>query len=216
MAEIRPVVDAIFSYVKAHPEELLRALRNALALRFGVPIAALRWLAGRVKGKKAPKDVEIEAVPPGVRIAATIDLMGTPVRASSVIFVERVSAGPEELRIEVRVADVALKVLDENAQTPIAALLRSGALDLSKPGNLVAYMPKRPALLVEAKDDRIVLDLMRHPKFAKDARLRRAVGLVVPLVTVAAIETDPEHVDVALRAFPEGLGEVLNGIKRAL
>ncbi len=216
MAEIRPVIDAVFAYVKAHPEELLRALRNALALRFGVPIAALRWLAGRVKGKQAPKDVEIEAVPPGVRIAATIDLMGTPVRASSVIYVERVSASPEELRVEVRVADVALKVLDDNAQTPIAALLRSGALDLSKPGNLVAYMPKRPAMLVEAKDDRIVLDLMRHPKFSKDARLRRAVGLVVPLVTVAAIESDPEHVDVALRAFPDGVGEVLSSIKRAL
>ena len=63
MAEIKPVLDAVFSYVKAHPEELLRALRNALALRFGVPIVALRWLAGRVKGKKAPKDVDIEAVP---------------------------------------------------------------------------------------------------------------------------------------------------------
>ena len=99
MAEIKPVLDAVFSYVKAHPEELLRALRNALALRFGVPIVALRWLAGRVKGKKAPKDIEIEAVPPGVRVAATIDLMGTPVRASAVLFVERVSASPDELRI---------------------------------------------------------------------------------------------------------------------
>ncbi|HEV8246616.1 MAG TPA: hypothetical protein VGP93_12645 [Polyangiaceae bacterium] len=216
MAEIRPVLEAVFNYVKAHPEELLRALRNALALRFGVPIVALRWLAVRVKSKKAPKDVEIEAVPPGVRIGATIELMGTPVRASAVICVERVSAGPDELRLEVRLSQVALKVMDDNAQTPVAALLRSGALDLSKPGNLAAYMPKRPAMLVEAKDDLIVLDLMRHPKLAKDARLRRAVGLVVPLVTVAAIETDPEHLDVALRAFPEGLGEVLNGIKRAL
>jgi hypothetical protein len=216
MSEIKPVVDAVLSYVRAHPEELLRALRNALALRFGVPIVALRWLAGRVKGKKAPKNIELEAVPPGVRVAATIDLKGTPVRASAVIFVERVSASPEELRLEVRLAEVSLKVMDESSESPIAALLRSGALDLSKPGNLAAYMPKRPAMLVEAKDDRIVLDLMRHPKFAKDARVRRAVGLLVPLITVAAIESDSEHLDVSLRPLPEGFTEAINGIKRAL
>lgn len=214
MAEIRPVVEAVFSYLKAHPEELLRALRNAVALRFGVPIAALRWLAGQVKGKKAPKDVEVSAVPPGVRIAATIDLMGTAVRASGVIFVEQVTAGPEELKLEIRLSDVALKVLDETSESPVAALLRSGALDLSKPGNLAAYMPKRPAMLVAAKDDRVTLDLMRHPKFAKDARLRRAVGLVVPLITVSAIETDPSHLEVALRAFPDGIGQVLSNIKK--
>jgi len=215
MAEIKPVLDAVFTYVKGHPEELLRALRNALALRFGVPIVALRWLAGRVKGRKAPKDIDIEAVPPGVRVAATIDLMGTPVRASAILFVERVSASPDELRLEVRLAEVSLKVMDEKSESPIAALLKSGALDLSKPGNLAAYMPKRPAMLVEAKDDRIVLDLMRHPKFAKDARVRRAVGLILPLITVAAIESDPEHLDVALRPLPDGLAEAINGIKRA-
>ncbi len=60
-------------------------------------------------------------------------------------------------------------MLDETSESPVAALLRSGALDLSKPGNLAAYMPKRPAMLVAAKDDRVTLDLMRHPKFAKDA-----------------------------------------------
>jgi hypothetical protein len=94
--------------------------------------------------------------------------------------------------------------------------LKSGALDLSKPGNLAAYMPKRPALLVEARDDRIVLDLMKHPKIAQDERLRRAIAVVVPFVTVRAIETDPEHLDIALRALPEGLGEVVMGLRRGL
>lgn len=216
MAEIRPVVEAVFSYLKAHPEELLRAVRNAVALRFGVPLVALKWLAGRVKGKQAPKDVEVSAVPPGVRIAATIDLMGTAVRASGVIFIEQVNANAEELKLEIRLSDVALKVLDESSESPVAALLRSGALDLSRPGNLVAYMPKRPPMLVAAKDDRVTLDLMRHPKFQKDARLRRAVAFIVPLVTVRAIEADPSHLEVALRAFPEGIGRVVDGLKRGL
>jgi hypothetical protein len=211
-----PVLGAAAGYVRRHPEELLRAARNAVTMRFGLPIVALRWLAGNLGGKKAPKDVEISAVPPGVRLAATVDLMGTTVRASAIVIIEALKLDAETLRIEIKLREVALKCLDDRQETPVAALLRSGALDLSKPGNLAAYMPRRPALLVEAQGDRIVLDLMKHPKLARDARLKRALNALVPLVTVAAIESDPDHVDVAFRAFPDGLGEVVAGFRRAL
>jgi hypothetical protein len=190
--------------------------KNAVTMRFGVPIVALRWLASNLGGKKGPKDVEISAVPPGVRLAATVDLMGTTVRASAVVVIERLQLDSKTLRIEIRLREVAMKALDDRQETPVAALLKSGALDLSRPGNLAAYMPKRPALLVEAKDDRIVLDLMKHPKLARDIRLRRALSALAPLVTISAIESEPEHLDVALRAFPAGLGEVLAGFRRAL
>ena len=211
----KAVASAVGSYIKDHPDELWRLLRNAVALRFGVPLAALRWLAAKGGGKKAPKDVQIDAVPPGVRIAASLDLMGTPVRASAIVFVERVSVNAQELRFELRLAEVSLKVTDENSATPIAALLKSGALDLSKPGNLAAYMPKRPALLVEAKDDRIVIDLMRHPKFARSESAQRAIRILAPLITVSGIETDPEHLDVALRPFPDGMRDVLSRVRKA-
>jgi len=215
LASAIPVLGAAAAYVRRHPEELLRAVRNAVGMRFGLPIVALRWLAGNLTGQKAPKDVEISAVPPGVRVAATVDLMGTTVRASAIVIIEALKLDAETLRIEIRLREVAMKCLDDRQETPVAALLRSGALDLSRPGNLAAYMPKRPALLVEAKDDRIVLDLMKHPKLARDARLKRALHALVPLVTVSAIESDPEHLDVALRAFPDGLGEVVAGFRRA-
>jgi hypothetical protein len=142
--------------------------------------------------------------------------MGTPVRASAIVYVEDIHIAPETLRIELRLAEVSLTLVDQASESPIAALLKSGALDLSKPGNLAAYMPKRPPMLVEAKDDRIVLDLMKHPKFASQKRLKRALGIVVPLVTIGAIETDPEHLDVAFRALPKGLGEVFRGARRAV
>jgi hypothetical protein len=216
MQALLPVLENAAKYLRDHPEELLRALRNLLALRFGVPLDALRFFAGRAKGKKAPKDLVLEAVPPGLRVAATVDLMGTPVRAGATVFIERVSITPEELRFEIRLAGVSLKVAEDAPESPIAALLRSGALDLSKPGNLAAYMPKRPALLVEAKDDRVVIDLMRHPKIAKNPRAIRAVALLAPLLTVAGIESDSEHLDVTLRAFPDGLKEAVGGLRKVL
>lgn len=209
------VIGAIGGYLKENPEELLRVAKNAIGLRFGVPISALRWLARQASGAKGPRDVEIEAVPPGVRVAASLELMHTPLRASATVYVSQVVLNPSELRVELRLRDVSLKVLDERAQTPVAALLRSGALDLSKPGNLAAYMPKRPAFLVEAADDRVVLDLMKHKKLTAE-KAKRIVQLITPLVVVKAIETDDAHLDVALAAFPRGVGAAWNGLRRLL
>jgi hypothetical protein len=200
----RAVLEALTAYLRRHPDEALRFLRNALGFRFGVPLDAFRWLADQAQGKKAPRDLDIEAVPPGVRIAATIDAMGTPLRASGVVYIERVEFSSETFRIELRLAQVALKVLNDSLDSPIAALIRSGALDLSRPGNLAAFMPKRPAVLVDAKDDRIVLDLMKHPKLARHPQIGRILGMISPLVGIRSVASDRGHFDVELQPFPEG------------
>jgi hypothetical protein len=211
------LVQAVAGYVRSHPEELVRAARNALSLRVGVPLQALRWFVSQGaptngKGSKGPRDVEIEARPPGVYLAASFELMGTPIRASGVVYIERVITAPGELKLELRLAEVSLKVLDDKVDTPVAALLKSGALDLSKPGNLAAYMPKRPPILVEARDDRIVVDLMRHPKLLNDPKVRKLLELLTPLVIVSNVSTDSEHVDLSFRAFPEGLSDAVQRI----
>jgi hypothetical protein len=216
LMDARQIAGAVGTYLKEHPEELWRLLRNALAMRFGVPLAALRWLAVKGAGKKAPTDVQIESAAPGVRVAASLDLMGTPVRASAIVYVERVRANATELCFEFRLAEVSLKVTDETSATPIAALLKSGALDLSKPGNLVAYMPKRPPMLIDAKDDRIVIDLMKHPKFANNQNAQRLARVLAPLVTVSGIASESEHLDVAFRPFPEGVAEVIARVRNLI
>lgn len=215
MPDKKAILQAASGYLKDHPEELVRALKSAAALRIGLPLDALRWLAAQAKGRRAPKNVEIEAVPPGLRVTATVDAMGTPLRASFVVFIDRVRVNAAELRFEVRVADLQLKVLDETSESPLAGLLKSGALDLSKPGNLVGFMPKRPKVLVEAQDDRIVLDFKKHPKL-QNGKADRILGFVTQLVTVRSIESDSNHLDVGLGAFPEGVSEAINALRRAL
>ncbi|MEP7126098.1 MAG: hypothetical protein ABJE95_34515, partial [Byssovorax sp.] len=60
-------------YLKQHPEEIFRALRGALGLRLGLPMDAIRYLVRELGGgKNAPKDVVIEAAPPGVRVGLTV------------------------------------------------------------------------------------------------------------------------------------------------
>jgi hypothetical protein len=201
------IAHAAAGYLRSHPEELVRAVRGAVGLRFGVPLDALRYMAREfASGKKAPKDVVIEARPPGLRLEATVAAMGTTMRARLTLFIEELEVDAEQAKVTARISDMELEVL-EGADSPLAGLIKSGALDLSKPGNLVAYMPKRPDMLVDAKDDRVVLDLLKVPKIAQHPKVRRWLAMVTPTFNVAAIRTRDDHLDVHFRANPGRIGE---------
>jgi hypothetical protein len=199
------------TYLADHPEELLRVAKNVALMRLGIPLDALEFLAGQLKGRKAPTDVVVEAVPPGVRFGATVDAMGTTVRALASVYFDAVRFNPAEVRLEIRIADMKLEVIGDS-DSPVAALIKSGALDLSKPGNLVAYMPKRPPSLVEAADDKIVIDLMRDPKLSR--RIGSLVSLITPVVSVRSIETDSAHLDIYFSCFPDGLTNALSSLRQ--
>ncbi|MDI1430587.1 MULTISPECIES: hypothetical protein [Polyangium] len=205
------------NYLKEHPEEIVRALRSALGLRASIPMDALRYLAREFvpDNKKAPKDIVIEAAPPGVRIAATVDAMGTPLRASLILHIEEIAISLTEMRIGVRIEGLTLTVLGDSS-SPLAGLLKSGALDLSKPGNLVAFMPKRPPMLVEAKDDRLTLDLMKVPKIAENPKVRRYLSIVLPVASVRAIRTKDDHLDVHLKANLGGLSQAIAAARQTV
>jgi hypothetical protein len=208
-------VDAVRTYLRTHPEELGRAVRSALGLRFGVPVAALRWLGQQAERTGKVEDFQIESVPPGIRLAANLDLMNTPIRAGAIVYVERIVFNDEELTVALRLEEVALK-LNGESESPIAALIKSGALDLSNPGTLVNFMPNRSPVLAEANGNRIVLDLMRDPNIGKNPLVRRAVSVLTSFVTLHGVETDTKHVDIAFRALPTGLGGAVRSVRNNL
>ena len=214
MLEARYVLNAVVDYVRKNPDELVRAAVNAAGLRFGVPIAALRWLSSQAKlPKKAPRDIDIGSAPPAIRLSLSLDAMGTPIRATGAVRVDEIDLSPEAMRIGLRLSDLKLALLADS-ETPIATLIKSGALDLSKPGNLVKFVPKRPPAIVEADGDRIVIDLMKVPAVADNALLRRALAVVTPVVGIRAVETDGDHLYVALRASPRGLPQAIAALRR--
>jgi hypothetical protein len=213
MLDARELLNAAVDYVRKNPDELVKAAVNAAGLRFGVPLAALRYLTSQAKlPKKAPKDIDIGSAPPAIRIALSVDAMGTPVRATAAIKVDEIDLSPTAMRIGLKLSDVKLTLLGES-DAPVATLIKSGALDLSKPGNLVKFLPKRPGAIVEADGDRIVLDLMKVPAVADNHRLRRLLAIVTPVVNVRAVETDRDHVYVALKASPRGLPRALAALR---
>lgn len=209
----KAVIERTLGWIRSNPEGVVQVLRNAVSQRLTIPLDALRFAASEMRGKRVPEDVEITAVPPGIRVAATVNAMRTTLRASGTVFVDLVRIGPEELRLELRLQDVALAVIGES-DSPVATLIRSGALNLSQPGKLIGSLPKRPLFVVEAAGDRVVLDLMRDPKIA--ARVRRATSLITPLVTISGIESNGDALGVQLSCLPAGLASAVASLRTAL
>jgi len=207
------VLERAARWMRSHPEEIIGAALDAVALRLTVPLDALRFLVRQMKGRNAPEDVEMVAVPPGLRVAATLNAMKTRLRASATLLIEEMRLGPEELRFSLRLRHVSLAVIGQS-DSPVATLVNSGALDLSRPGKLVANLPKRPPFIVEADGDRLVIDLMRDPKLAR--KLRRAAGVLTPLVTVTGVESKGDVMTLQLACFPEGLLGALGSIREAM
>ena len=68
-----------------------------------------------------------------------------------------------------------------------------------------ARLLAQPAALVEAKDDRITVDLMKIPKIAENPRLKQILSVLTPVVGVRAIKTKDDHLDVHLKADLTGV-----------
>jgi hypothetical protein len=196
-------------FMVKNPLSVLQVARHAASLRLAVPLDALRWFVENTPpSKKSPTDVSITAQPPAIHVGATLELMGSKLRASAAVAVEELRIDPDEMRLTLRLSRVEMRVLDRS-ETPIAGLIKSGALDLTKPGNLVNFMPKKPPALIEAHDDLLVLDLMKVPKLGNNLALRKVLARLTPVLNVAALKTEGDFLIVALRATPQGFPRAL-------
>ena len=213
MSLAQTAVEAARGYIRENPSEITRAIRNAFGLRVGVPLAALRWFGKQAEKAGKVEDLKVDAVPPGVKVSASIDLMGTPIRAGAVIYIDRIVFDDDEMTLVLRLEEVMLK-LNGDAQTPVAALIKSGALDLSNPGSLVGFMPNRNPVIAEAKDNRITLDLMRDPRIGQNPMVRSLVAVLTSLVTLRDIESDDNHLEVGFRALPIGFRGAARSLRR--
>lgn len=209
----KKAVRAAGGYLKRHPEELLRAARNAAAMKLGIPVKALLWVARELGGDKVPADLLLEARRPGIYARASFEMMKTPLRGGANIIVESVVVRSDAILIDLRFEDITLEVTRPNVGTPVAALIQSGALDVSRPGDLLSYMPQRPALLVESRGNVITIDLLRHPKLSAK-KAKKLVALIAPLLCVEAVRTDDSHLDVAFSPLPGGPAEVFTQLRK--
>lgn len=197
-----------------NPTTMLSMARHALGMRVAVPLDALRWfISNTPPSKKAPQDITIIPRPPAISLGATVDLMGTTVRAGASIRTENIQISEHSVRVTLRLSDVTMKVLGES-MTPLAGLLKSGALDLSKPGNLAKFMPKKSPVLVEAHDDVVVLDLMQDAGFANNDKVRAVLNTLTPVVQVSSMSTEGDFLILQLKASPFGISRAIHAARQ--
>lgn len=212
MLDRRLALEAATQYIRTHPEEVRRFIRGGFGLRFGVPLAAFRWLVSHVLGDANGMDPVIEAASPGLRVAATLEKMDTKMRARATMFITRISVSAHELRMELRLEDVGITVLSEQ-RTIVSALINSGALDVSRPGDLVNELPGIPDFIVEADGHRIVVDLMKAPSLANNPMARHLLGLTSSIISLHGVHTEEDHLDVVFRALPRGGSAAVNALQ---
>jgi hypothetical protein len=201
-----------FDYVRRNPFALVTVARHAARLRLVVPLDVVRWGLGKIRSDKL-SELAVSARPPGLGLELVANVMGNRLRVGGTLHIDEITVGPGTLRAEVRLRDLSL-TQEGGAGGPLQALLASGAIDLKKPGNLVAFLPERPALLVEADGDRFVLDLMQVRALARNQRLQRLLGLISPVVSIRDVDSDGDDLLIGLRITPTGLPVALASLRQ--
>ena len=177
------------------------AVRRATGFPVGDRPAAARRRGGRRHDRSAP---------PGLRVAGNLVLMKTRLRAAASLYIGSAAERRGD-NIEIRLEDVSMKLLGES-QTPLGALMASGALDLSSPATSSSSC-RSYSRFWRMPTTTGSLDLMRHPKLAQNELVRARSGLTA-LVTVRAVETKSDHLDFT-RTLPDGMGPRGRAVARA-
>ena len=210
-----PIKEAISDagrYVVGNPSVVLRMLAHAASLRLAIPLDIIRWLASHIlTGDDDPGNVRITAVPPGLRLEAEAVFMRNAMKAGATLVVKSVTASPDELTVSIRVDDLTMEAKDP--KSPLAQLLKSGALPLDKPGNLMKMAGKLPPVVAETSDDVLVLDLMQVPEIRDNAAVRQALEAFTPVIPLEEVYTDEDLLLIAFRAVPSGFPRMLSSIR---
>ena len=198
------------AYLLGNPSELFTVVRGAAGFKVVIPIDALRWVLGKVvRGKRAPRELTLGTSPPALHIGALVEVMGNGLRAGADITIDSIDLSLDALRLELSINNLSLEA--ENPQSPMAQMVK--AIDVTKPANLMSFIPKRPAALVEATGNRVVLDLMRVEKLAANATVRKVLGIAAPLLGRIQISTDADHLIVAVHPRLAGVASAISAIR---
>jgi hypothetical protein len=184
------------TYVASHPQLWFSAARNAVRRELTIPIDLLRWGIDRRPRGKGPEKIELFPADPDLGFAITVDLYGTKLEVTSHITIESIEPTRDSLNLAIRVSN--LKV-DAPPNSPAAMMVAS--LPLSRPAALMNMMPQKHAALVEANEDRFVIDLLKIKALAKNPVLRRVLA-ALSFVRVVGARAEGDNLALALDVSP--------------
>jgi len=211
--KVANLIKSLGRYAATHPRQVGEIARHALSRRLAIPLDLVRWAVTLMpSGDQSPKDLTVIAQPPALGLGATANLMGTELRVDAALLIDAIDATTDAAKITFRIKDLRASVLN-NLQGNLAKLLASGALNLSKPASLLGMIGKKPAAILEAKDDRFVIDLLKFPKLAQNPSFQKALAAVTPVLAVGDIHTEGDLLVIGLRANPRRIRESIQALR---
>jgi hypothetical protein len=194
------------------PAQALRLLLQALGGRISIPLSEIR---GRLAQLSKKVTLEIEPVSPGLRIRGEAHALGAPIRFGARIDASGVDIEGERRTIRIRLSEVELAT-SEDAPGPLADAIRNGMIDTNNPATLIGNMISLPDVIVEAKGQDVVLDLMRIPAIQRDDMLRAAIAAATSYLCVKGIRVSGDAIELQLGLLPGGPKEAALSTARAV
>ncbi len=190
----------------------VRVAVEALGGRVSIPLSAIRSRLARLAEKVT---IDIEPASPGLRIRGEANALGAPIIFAARVDADGVHVKGEARTVRITLSDVELSTT-EDAPGPLADAIRNGMIDTQNPATLIGNMMSLPEMIVEAKGQDIVLDLMRVPAIRKDELLRAAVAAATSYLCVKGIRVADNAVELKLGLLPGGPKEAALSTARAL
>jgi hypothetical protein len=158
--------------------------------------------------------LEIEPASPGLRIRGEAHALGAPIAFAARIDADGVHIEGERRTVTIRLSEVELST-SEDAPGPLADAIRNGMIDIDNPATLIGNMITLPDMIVAAKGQEVVLDLMRVPAIQRDEMLRAAIAAATSYLCVKGIRISDDAVELELGLLPGGPKEAALSTARA-
>lgn len=169
------------TYLYRHRTLLALFLKQAIKKQVLVPLDAIRWILSQLLNQQETVRIsKITSVNGGLRIQATLSVMGTFVEIKGTIFVKQITLTPEKAWVALHLHDLTI----EPSSSILAGVV--GLVDLQKPANLMAFLPSIPAL-VSATNEEFVFDFWQLPAIQKHPRIKKTIGIFGLLCPLAAV-----------------------------
>lgn len=193
------------------PGQALRLVVQALGGRISIPLSLVRSQVANFSDKVA---LDVEPVSPGLQVSGRAEALGAPIAFSARIDAEGVHVEGQQRTVTIRLSEVTLST-DEDAPGPLADAIRNGMIDTQNPATLIGNMMPLPDLVVRAEGQEVVIDLMRVPAIAADARLQTAFAAVTSVLCVSSVQISGDAIVLGLGVLPGGPKEAALSTARA-
>lgn len=196
---------------RLEPAQALRLIAQALGGRVCIPLSLVRV---RLAPYAEKAGLEIESADPGLRVRGEARALGAPIRFAARLDADGIYLAGERRTVRIRISEAEL-CTDDDAPGPLADAIRNGMIDTANPATLIGNMMSLPDMIVRAKGQEVIVDLMRIPAIERDEMLSAAIAAATSYLCVTGIRFTGDAIELQLGLLPGGPKEAALSTARA-